>query len=422
MLLHRAAHEGTPLVDGDTATFVWTGDEAPQLLGDFGPGLWSECALPLTRVGEGIWTASLRLPADAYVEYVYLRGGWRVPDPFNRREVSNGLGGANNFFYMPEGQQTPLAERRPGVPSGTLKRHALRGGHFIVGEERAVYLYQPPVKEPVPLVVVFDGDEYRRRARLHVIVENLIAERRIRPVALAMVAHGGSSRLLEYACNDGTVAFVTEKVLPLAREQMNLLDPSEQPGAFGVAGASMGGLMALYTALRAPEVFGSVICQSGTFLASVFGRDPVVFELARQRATHPSRVWMDAGNFETLIAANRRMCDTLLAGGHDATCRAYNGGHNYSAWRDDVWRGLEALYGDNGDNGDKGRFAAAGTEGTESTEGPEDRSAASVGTLVIPATTATTGEKSEKTLIARMRGSRRRRAHAREDGPHATGD
>lgn len=400
-MIDRAAREGTPLIDGDEATFVWKGHEPPQLLGDFGAGLWSECSLPLAQVGDGVWLASLRLPTDAYVEYVFLRGGWRVPDPFNPREVSNGLGGANNYFYMPRGGPTPLAERQPGVPRGALRRHTLPCGQFIAGEERAVYLYQPPVEEPVPLVLVFDGEEYRGRARLHVIVENLIAQERIRPVALAMVAHGGTTRLAEHACNDGTVAFVTQNVLPFAREHLHLVDPAEQPGAYGVVGASMGGLMALYTALRAPEIFGSAICQSGTFLASVFGRDPVVFDLARQTAARPSRVWMDAGNFETLIAANRRMHETLLAGGHDATLHAYNGGHNYSAWRDDVWRGLESLYGyaaTASSAADEAEAAGGATEGQRS------------------------GGRGEKPLIVRLRGGRPRRAHAREDEPYATGD
>ena len=377
-LIDRATREGTPLIDGDEATFVWKGNEPPRLMGDFGAALWSECALSLTHVEDDVWSASLRLPPDAYVEYAYLHDGWRVPDPFNPREVSNGLGGANNFFYMPCGKQSPLSEQHPETPHGTLKRYTLHGGHFAAGGERGLYLYQPPTEEPVPLIVVYDGTEYRRRARLHVIVENLIAQQRIRPVALAMVAHGGITRLTEYACNDGTVAFVTENVLPFAREHLNLLEPGQQPGAFGLVGASMGGLMALYTALRAPEIFGAAICQSGTFLASVFGRDPVVFDLARRKGTAPLRVWLDAGNFETLIAANRHMHDTLLAGGHEATFHAYNGGHNYSAWRDDVWRGLEALYG---------------------------RSA-----------------HGEETLTERLRGGRRGRAHAREDGPYATSD
>jgi enterochelin esterase-like enzyme len=39
------------------------------------------------------------------------------------------------------------------------------------------------------------------------------------------------------------------------------------------------------------------------------------------------------------------MRDLLLGRGYDVTYREFNAGHNYPAWRDDVWRGLEALFG-----------------------------------------------------------------------------
>ena len=41
--------------------------------------------------------------------------------------------------------------------------------------------------------------------RLHAIVDNLIAQRRIRPVALAMVENEGGARALEYLCSDATI-------------------------------------------------------------------------------------------------------------------------------------------------------------------------------------------------------------------------
>ncbi|MFN8374318.1 MAG: alpha/beta hydrolase-fold protein [Anaerolineae bacterium] len=39
------------------------------------------------------------------------------------------------------------------------------------------------------------------------------------------------------------------------------MDIQQHPGAFGVLGASMGGLMALYAGLRMPALFGQVISQ-----------------------------------------------------------------------------------------------------------------------------------------------------------------
>jgi len=107
----------------------------------------------------------------------------------------------------------------------------------------------------------------------------------------------------------------------------------------------MGGPMALYAAYRAPEMFGHVLSQSGAF--NVLNRDLVVFDLVRQCNPKPLQVWMDVGRYESLVECNRRMNELLALRGYDVTYREYSGGHNYPSWRDDLWRGLELLYGVN---------------------------------------------------------------------------
>lgn len=344
-LLERAKREGTPLIDSETVTFIWHGEEPPALMGDF--TCWSEPA-PMTEIAEHVWTHTVTLPRDAYIEYAYFRdigADSRVPDPLNSRRVSNGVGAYNNYFTMPEARETPLLRRRAGVPHGTVTRHAVDGDHLVVGGKRTVYLYQPPVAEPCPLLVVFDGQDYLRRARLTHMVDNLIAQQRIRPIALAMVEHGRQARFVEYACSDSTVTFLTRCVLPLAREHLMLLDVREHPGAYGVFGASMGGLISLYTALRLPEIFGHVLSQSGAFGLDVGSHELVVFDLIRsQEQALSTRIWMDVGRYEFLHSSNETMRDLLVEKGYDVAYRAYNGGHNYTSWRNDMWRGLEWLF------------------------------------------------------------------------------
>ena len=142
----------------------------------------------------------MTLAPDAYIEYAYLAGpaeADRTPDPFNSRTTPNGIGQVNHFFYMPGAEATPLAQRGRGVPSGTVTRHVVEHKAFVVGGKRPVWLYQPPTADPVPLVVVWDGGDYYRRGRLTQIVDNLIAQRRIRPIALALVENGGPARVVD---------------------------------------------------------------------------------------------------------------------------------------------------------------------------------------------------------------------------------
>jgi enterochelin esterase family protein len=107
----------------------------------------------------------------------------------------------------------------------------------------------------------------------------------------------------------------------------------------------MGGLMAMYIGSRLPQVFGNVLSQSGAF--SWAGYEMVVFDLLAYAEKRPLNIWMDVGKFDLpgLLESNQRMKDVLTLQGYQLTYREYNAGHNYAAWRDEIWRGLEALYG-----------------------------------------------------------------------------
>lgn len=355
-LLDRARRRGAPIVDGERVTFLWRGRRPPLLVGDFTNWELGD-PVTLTELAPGVWAHERSFPPDAYLEYAYLGlRGARVRDPLNRRLTPNGVGSYNHYCYMPDAAPTPLARVAAGAARGRVTRHRLPTGGLAVGSSRAVHLYQPPARGPVPLIVVLDGTEYLRRARLPLIVDNLIAAGRIRPVALALVASGGSARVVEYADNDSTLGFLLDRVVPFARERLRLVDPAARPGAFGILGASLGGVTALYAGLREPG--GRVLSQSGTFTFRLSAArhsyvptkrefEPVVVGLVRELPPRPIRVWLDVGAFDYLIASNRRMRDLLVARGYDVSYREYHAGHNFPAWRDDVWRGLEALFGVN---------------------------------------------------------------------------
>jgi len=340
----RRAQQGTPIVDGETVTFFWRGSRPPRLLNDMND--WDAAQAPLlVAAAPGVWLYSIRLPRDAYLEYAYCLDGERVLDPLNPHSTPNGMGQVNNTLYMPEAAPTPLARRRRAVPHGRVTRHMVETDGLAIGNRRGATLYQPPTTEPCPLLVVLDGQDYNRRARLPNVIDNLIAADRIRPVALALVDHAGAGRIVEYGGCEPAVRFFLAQVLPLARRELNLIDVDAHPGAYGVCGASMGGLMALYMALRAPHVFGHVLSQSGAF--DLPDGDLAEF-LIRNGPARPIRTWMDVGRFEWLLTANQQMHALLVEKGYAVAYREYNGGHNYASWRDDVWRGLEWLYGREG--------------------------------------------------------------------------
>ncbi len=340
-LLERARSEGTPLFEGNTATFLWEGGGPVQVIADFN-GWGQDSTSNLIKIAPQTWKLSVDLPPDSYIEYAILVDDKRVMDPFNRRKTDNGFGKFNNYFYIPQAGPTPYFHRKKGILQGKITPLDIDGGWFMPGRVRRVTFYQPPVDEPCPLVVVWDGQDYLRRVRLPVIVDNLVGQNRIQPFALAMVDSNPSSRAAEYMCSDATIAFLLRYLLPAARKQLNLLNPQENPGAYGVLGASAGGLMAFFTGLRLPQIFGRVLAQSGSY--SAFGADTVVWDLVGCREPQGQKIWLCSGSYDFLLDCNRKMAALLQERGYDYRYDEYVAGHNYPAWRDHLAQGLEFIF------------------------------------------------------------------------------
>jgi enterochelin esterase family protein len=348
--LKRAREAGNPIVQGNRVAFFWEGETAPLLVSDLTG--WEDKPRPFKRLPPNpkaasagpVWSCSLTVPRDAYVEYYFHDPDTqeRILDPLNPRTVSNGFGDRNNFFYMPETLPSPFTLRRADVRTGTITRHRVDADLLQDDSRRDVYLYKPPVGGPVPLLVVYDGYDYLHRARLATIVDNLIADRRIRPIAMAFLQNGKTRRTVEYFCSDATIMWLESVILPLARKHLRLVNTDQNLGAFGVLGASASGLMSLYTGLRMPEIFGRVLSQSGVF--SLDGRDFIVKDMVRYSHARSLKIWMDIGVLEDLLEDNRNMVALLDKRQYNVSYREFSGGHNYTAWRNDIWRGLEEMF------------------------------------------------------------------------------
>jgi len=351
-LLERAQQEGTPLIDGARVTFVWHGAApAPLLVGDF--NTWGQGREPiaLQQIAEDVWTHTETFDRDAYLEYAYIDAQdaeRRLPDPFNTRTLWNGVDADNHYFYMPAAaQDVPEARRPRGIARGKVTRMWLdtpAANWLLVGGKRHVRLYQPPVDEPVPLLIVLDGNDFYQRASIVPIVDTLIASKRIRPIALALLDNSPPARVIEYAASETTMALFIEGVLPFVAQRIPLLDAKTTPGIHGVAGASLGGLMAFYTGLRVPQIFGHIISHSGAFAVDP-DRSFVVFDLAAHLPPRPLKLWLDCGTYESLITPNRQMSALLRERGYAFNYHEYPGGHNYTSWRRMLPRALEAVYG-----------------------------------------------------------------------------
>jgi enterochelin esterase family protein len=304
-------------------------------------GYRPDAAVRMSELAPGVWVGRTALPVTAYVEYAYLIDGHRRADPLNRYPASDGNDGRVSGLWMARApREADEMARLPAsaVPRGELTRHRLETGRMVAGHSRTTTLYRPPGgTTPADLLVILDGQDYIVRQRVHRIVDVLVARRRIAPIGIAFVNHGGDARFAEYACSEGTLAFVAERVLPFARARLGVAD---RPAV--IAGPSLGGLMALFAGLRRPDLFDRVIAQSGTF--ELPGREMITGDLVRHLPPSPIRIRLSAGTFEWLAGPVARLADLLRARGYDVTHRPYAGGHNHRVWAEDLVRGLEAMF------------------------------------------------------------------------------
>ena len=100
--------------------------------------------------------------------------------------------------------------------------------------------------------------------------------------------------------------------------------------------------MSLYTGMRLPRIFGKVLSQSGAF--TLPEHEFVVVDLVKYTPPPNIDIWMDTGRYEWMLDDNRKMYALLNERQYKVKYHEFSGGHNYTAWRDDIWRGLEALF------------------------------------------------------------------------------
>jgi enterochelin esterase family protein len=53
---------------------------------------------------------------------------------------------------------------------------------------------------------------------------------------------------------------------------------------------------------------------------------------------------MDAGRYEWLLEGNRRLYSLLNEKQYKVRYHEFSGGHNYTSWRNDLWRGLIFMF------------------------------------------------------------------------------
>ena len=229
--------------------------------------------------------------------------------------------------------------------------------------ERQVSVYTPAgyhANGRYALMVLFDEGAYLTNVPTPTILDNLIAAGKIPPTVAVLVANPGQTRTKELTPNPQFAEFLAKELVPWVHAHYTV---TNDPRLTVVGGSSFGGIAAVYAGLRHSEIFGNVLCQSGSFWWAPDHADFADFDattetgwLAKEFIKSPKlklKFWMDAGVFEVdmtgtggaILEPSRHMRDVLLAKGYDVSYHQYASGHDYLNWRGTLGEGLIALIG-----------------------------------------------------------------------------
>ena len=344
-----------PVVDGKHCTFAFHGPAISVRLVHFGVGLPADLSFDLVDEDDQWWALTLAMPSGSRLEYkleVTDSFGTRlVEDPLNPLTASHPFGG--NSVCEASGYSAPdWAIERPDVPRGTIRDVSLDSAALGRRIVTTIYLpagYTPDPSQRSPLVIVHDGPDYLRYAAATTVLDNLVHGGVIPPPVVAFV-HAGE-RLVEYADDVRHHHYLTTELLPQLETE---LATGGEPAKRCLVGASFGAVASLSAAVYAPQTFGRLLLQSGSFAGAGVGCWPrpealwqPIKRFIRSYVASPTavteRIYVTCGVFESLICENRGLVPVLESTGMDVTFDESLDGHNWASWRDRLGAALPAL-------------------------------------------------------------------------------
>jgi predicted alpha/beta superfamily hydrolase len=243
---------------------------------------------------------------------------------------------------------------------------------LALGANRPVIVYLPPsyrsdTRRQFPLLILHDGQNvFDGRTsyvpgqywRVREAADDLLERRRIEPLIIAAVYHGGEKRITEYTPTrtrrlggggaDLHGRMLLEELRPFLCSRYRIASRANRNG---LGGSSLGGLAALYLGLKYPQYFGRLAVMS----PSVWWDQRVILKML-QSLDQPQRqrIWLDIGTAEgdapfSSVRDVRLLRATLISKGWRegrtlGYVEAEGADHSERAWAARVPQMLEFLF------------------------------------------------------------------------------
>jgi enterochelin esterase-like enzyme len=297
-------------IDGQTLNIAARTDTAEaRLTGTFQEGLQ-----PMSMVGS-LWGASYWVPQ------------------IDKSLIEIGLEGDSVPPLVYRGAMAPAAPPSNRVLKGRAQTVEINSA--ALGRVRRVEVYAPPgapPKEGWPLLIAADGEDI---APYLGVIDALIEQRQIRPIAVAAIWSGPSSgeylRVKDPDAWGRHAMFVQREVLPMLETRFGATRDPAKRMLFGVGN---GGDWAVQAALRDPGMARHV----AAFSVSGLSEPPF-------RSGRNLHVYMAAGAYEgPYLRGSRQICALAAASGTPCRLDVTWSGHAPLIWRAQLAKALKAAF------------------------------------------------------------------------------
>jgi enterochelin esterase family protein len=301
--------------------------------------------VPMQRDDQGVWTLTTDALEPDYYGYSFVADGAVMFDPSNPVIKPNFLY-TSSLVHVPGPASLPW--ETADVPHGAVHRHFYKSA--VVGDQRDFFVYTPPGYDPraatlYPVLYLLhgfsdDASGWTAIGRAHVILDNLIAAKAVKPMLVVMplgygapeiVARGGPAfrdPALRQRNFDRFREALLGEVIP---EVEKLYRADSDRGSRAIAGLSMGGAESLLTGLNTLDRFAWV----GAFSSGGLGDDPAAsFPALDAKANAQLRLlWIACGTEDRLIEPNRKLHEWLTSKDVRHTAIETPGAHTWMVWR-----------------------------------------------------------------------------------------
>jgi enterochelin esterase-like enzyme len=301
--------------------------------------------IPMQKDDQGVWSVTTEPLSPDYYGYSFIADGVGMFDPSNHVIKPN-------FLYRASEVHVPGAPAASweiaDVPRGEVHHHFYKSGE--VGDDRGYYVYTPPGYDPrgkqtYPVLYLLhgysdDASAWTAVGRANVILDNLIAQGKAKPMLVVMpLGYGAPEVLLP---NSGVFrdraitnrnfdkfrdSLLTEVIPRVEAEYLVIKDRKSR----AIAGLSMGGSESLRTGLNNLDKFGWVGSFSFGGISEEFDKEFPGLDSKANDQLH--LLWIACGTDDRLIDINRKVRAWLASKNIKHVDIETPGYHTWMVWR-----------------------------------------------------------------------------------------